>query len=201
VRGSEVFRARYLLPLACAASAICVGASELMTMFEFKRGGELLKVIDSADRHHYALLVLAIFAIVFLVIAVLTGSRPAATGVAVVGVISLLIFLTVDVPDVNQQGSLDDPSFEFFSSKAEPANGFWFALAGTLGLALSGVALATLRPDQLRLTRPGEQPFDQDAEARQRPRSVEQPRSGDQRAGRENRAGRLTQVDRRRERT
>jgi hypothetical protein len=179
VRRAGAFRAQYLLPLACAVSAICVGASELMTMFEFKRGGELLKVIDSADRHHYALLVLAIFAIIFLVIAVLTGSRPAASGVAVAGVIALLIFLTVDLPDVNQQGSLDDPSFEFFSSKAEPANGFWFALAGTLGLALSGVALATLRPDQLRLTRGEDHLYDQDTQAPQ-PRSVDQPQSGDQ---------------------
>jgi hypothetical protein len=152
MRRETGFRARYLLPLACAASAICLGASELMTMFEFKRGGEVLKVIDSADRHYYALLVLAIFAIVCLAIALLTGSRPAATGIAVAGGLSLLIFLTVDLPDVNQQGSLDDPAFEFFSSKAEPANGFWFELVGTVGLALSGAALATLRPDQLRLT-------------------------------------------------
>jgi hypothetical protein len=191
-------RARYLLPLACAASAICVGASELMTMFEFKRGGEVLKVIDSADRHYYALLVLAIFAIVCLVIALLTGSRPAATGVAVAGGISLLIFLTVDLPDVNQQGSLDDPAFEFFSSKAEPTNGFWFELIGTVGLALSGAALATLRPDQLRLTlgdrRRGERP---EAEAPATHRPV---RAAGNPAGSEPAPGERDQRSRRRER-
>ncbi len=145
------FRAEWLLPIACAASAICLGASELMTMFEFKRGGEVVKVIDSADRHHYALLVLAAFAIVCIIIALLTGSRPAALAVAIAGVVSVLIFLTVDLPKVNQQGDLSDPTVEFLSSKAEPANGFWFELVGSVGLALSGAALATLRSDQLQL--------------------------------------------------
>jgi hypothetical protein len=149
VKSIRALRAEYLLPLACAAAAICVGASELMTMFELRNDGELLKVIHSYDRHYYALLILAVFAIVFLVIAVLTGSRPAAIAVAVAGGISLLIFLTVDVPKVNQKGDVADPTTEFFSTEAEPVAGFWFGLAGTVALALSGAGLATLRSDQL----------------------------------------------------
>ncbi len=150
MRRAKRLRVEYLAPLAVAASAICVGASELMRMFVFKNGDQVLKVIDASDRHHYALLVLAVCAILLLVLAMLTGSRPAATGVAIAGGIALLIFLTVDLPDVNQQGSLEDPSFEFFASKAEPAAGFWFALVGTVGLALSGGVLASLRSEQLR---------------------------------------------------
>jgi hypothetical protein len=146
-------RAEYLLPVACAAAAVCVGASELMTTFEFDLGtsGEPQRTLAAADRHSYALLVLAAFAMAALVVAVIAGSRPAAVAVAVAGGLSLLFFLVVDLPDVGQQGTVDEPSRVFFSSEAEPANGFWLELVGTVGLALSGAALATLRPEQLRM--------------------------------------------------
>ncbi|MGH2962059.1 MAG: hypothetical protein ACRDL3_07705, partial [Solirubrobacterales bacterium] len=146
-------RAEYLLPFACAAAALCVGASELMTTFEFDLGtsGEPQQTIAAADRHSYALLVLAVFALAALAVAVISGSRPAAVAVAVAGGLSLLFFLVVDLPDVGQSGTVDEPSRVFFSSKAEPADGFWLELVGTVALALSGAALATLRPDQLRM--------------------------------------------------
>lgn len=146
-----LLRAEYLLPIACLVAAACVAAAEFSTLFEFNRGtsGEPLKTTEAADRHYYALLVLAVFAVVGLAVAVLTGSRPAAAAVAVAGGLSLLIFLLVDLPDVNVEGPLDEPYF--FTSKAEPANGFWLELVGTVSLALAGGALATLRSDQLRM--------------------------------------------------
>jgi hypothetical protein len=153
-RVRSLLRVEYLLPIACLAAAACVAAAEFSTLFEFNRGtsGEPLKTTAAADRHYYALLVLAVFAVVALTIAVLTGSRPAAAAVAVAGGMSLLIFLLVDLPDVNVEGPLDEPYF--FTSKAEPANGFWLELIGTVSLALAGGALATLRSDQLRMLVP-----------------------------------------------
>jgi hypothetical protein len=150
-------RVEYLLPFACAASAVCVGASELMTTFEFDLGtsGEPQRTVAASDRHSYALLVMAAFAMVALVVAVGTGARPAAVAVAAAGGLSLLFFLVVDLPDVGQQGTVDEPSRVFFSSEAEPADGFWLEVVGTVGLALSGAALATLRPEQLRMLSPG----------------------------------------------
>jgi hypothetical protein len=149
----SLVRAEYLLPFACAAAAICVGASELMTTFEFDLGtsGETQRTIAASDRHSYALLVLAIFALVALVVAVVTGSRPAAVAVGVTGGLALLFFLVVDLPDVGQEGTVDEPSRVFFSSEAEPSEGFWLELVGTVALAVSGGALATLRPEQLRM--------------------------------------------------
>jgi hypothetical protein len=143
-------RAEYLLPIACLAAAACVAAAEFSTIFEYNRGtsGELLQVDEAADRHYYALLVLAIFAVVALGVAVISGSRPAAAAVGVAGGLSLLIFLLVDLPDVNVEGTLSEPFFT--TSKAEPASGFWLELFGTLSLALAGGALATLQPEQLR---------------------------------------------------
>jgi hypothetical protein len=146
-------RAEYLLPFACIAAAICVGASEFMTTFEFDLGtsGEPQQTIAASDRHSYALLVLAIFALFALAVALVSGSRPAATAVAVAGGLALLFFLLVDLPDVGQQGTVDDPSRVFSTSEAEPAEGFWLEMVGAIGLAVSGGALATLRPEQLRM--------------------------------------------------
>jgi hypothetical protein len=144
-------RVELLLPLACAASAVVLGASEFMTTFELRPpGGETQELLKAADRHHYALLVLAVFALVALLITVLTGASPAAFAVAGAGGIALLIFLIGDLPDVNKIGTINDPRQSFIDAKAYPAAGFWFELVGATLLTLCGGALATLRPDQLR---------------------------------------------------
>jgi hypothetical protein len=144
------FRLERLLPIACVASAAVLIASEFMTTFEFTPpGAEALAEQSASDRHHYAPVVLAVFAIVALVIAVANGSKPAATAVAACGVIALLIFLLVDVPDAGNVGTLDDARQTFSTAEAVPQSGFWLQLIGALGLAISGTALATLTPEQL----------------------------------------------------
>lgn len=182
----SLMRVEYLLPFACAAAALCVGASELMTTFEFDLGtsGETQQTIAAADRHSSALLVLAIFALVALAVAVVAGSRPAAIAVAVAGGLSLLFFLVVDLPDVGQQGTVDEPSRVFFSSEAEPGDGFWLELVGSVALAVSGAALATLRPEQLKMFPWGRSPQTREEETVRRPL--------ERRAGHEGRARRHT---------
>lgn len=140
-------RRLYLLPLACALAAAILAASEFMTMFEFPVNGSVIETVSGGSRHTYALLVVSIFALMALAVTLLTGQRPAAVAVAVAGAAALLIFLIVDLPDVNQVGALERP--RFVDSRAEPAAGFWFALAGSILLALTGAALATLKPEQL----------------------------------------------------
>jgi hypothetical protein len=144
-----------LLPIACLLSAICLFASELMTTFEFTPpGGEALSSQGGADRHGNALALIAVFAIAALAIAVLAASKPAATAVAVAGVIGVLVFLLVDLPDANAVGTLDDARQSFFAAEAVPQGGFWMELISSLGLAISGIALATLSPEQLGALRP-----------------------------------------------
>ena len=139
-----------LLPLACFVSAMVLGLSEFMTTFEFTPpGAEPLQVQEASDRHSYALLVLALFAIFALAVTVMSGSKPAAFAVAASGGIALLIFLLNDLPDAGQIGTLDDPRQSFFTTEAVPQAGFWLELVGALGLAVAGAALATLTPEQL----------------------------------------------------
>jgi hypothetical protein len=144
-----------LLPLACLLAAIVLFASELMTTFDFTPpGGEALSSQGGADRHGNALMVIAVFAILALGVAVFTGSKPAAVAVGVAGVGALLVFLLVDLPDANAVGTLDDARNSFFDAEAVPQGGFFIEMLGALALAIGGVALATMSPEQLRSLRP-----------------------------------------------
>ena len=145
-------RLERLLPVACLVAAGLLFASEFMTAFEFTPpGAEALGDQSSHDRHAWAPAVLAVFATGALVAAVLSGSKPAAFAVAACGVLALLIFLLLDLPDAGNVGTFDDENQTFATAEAVPQPGFW--LLGALGLAISGAALATIRSE--RSLRPG----------------------------------------------
>jgi len=144
-----------LLPIGCAGGAVMLAASSLMDMFHLNGAGAVgetntLAIATATDQHGYSTMVLAVFALIALIAAVLTGSKPAAAAVAVSGAASLLIFLLIDLPDAGVVGSLSDTSQNFLNAKAQPANGFWIELIGALLLSICGAALATFTPDQLR---------------------------------------------------
>lgn len=145
-----------LLPLAVIAAAICLFASELMTMFEFRPpGGESLCAQDAGDRHSNAQMVIAVFSVIAVLVAVYGGSRPAAFAVAAMGVLALLIFLISDLRVAGATGQLSESCGGFLlGAEAIPQGGFYLELAGALALAISGIALATLSPRQLAGLRP-----------------------------------------------
>jgi hypothetical protein len=150
-----------VLPFACVISAVVLFASEFMTTFELIAGpvpsGAALCGLQAADRHHYALAVLGVFAILAVIVAVLGASKPAAVAVAIAGGLALLMFLIVDLPKANNLGSISsacDLAGQGFDAKAVPQAGFWLELIGALALTLSGTALATLSSAQLKALRP-----------------------------------------------
>jgi hypothetical protein len=147
-----------LLPLACVAGAGALFASELMTTFQLSTNTGGVCNIDALPRHYFALGILAIFAVIAVVIAVVGASKPAAIAVGIAGVIALILFLTIDLPHANNAGTVEGCSeaseLAFTTAKAIPQAGFWLEMVGALSLALSGVALGTLNPDQLRAIRP-----------------------------------------------
>jgi hypothetical protein len=148
-----------VLPFACIAAALILFASELMTTFEFTQPGqEPLCTQDAIDRHAFAPAVLAAFAIGATVLAVAAGSKPAAMGVAICGLVALAIFLLLDLPDASNVGTVGEscgPTAGFVNAEAVPRPGFWLELVGSLALAISGAALASLTPEQLMSLRPG----------------------------------------------
>jgi hypothetical protein len=126
-----------------------------MTFFEITPEG--LDPVDTqtaVDQHHFAMIVLAAFAIAALGVAIYYGSKPAAIGVAVMGAIALLLFLTIDLPDANSVGAYNTFGDFLPEAKAVPQAGFWLCLIGSLSLTISGLALATLSPERLSALRP-----------------------------------------------
>ena len=88
-------------------------------------------------------------------VAVFAPSKPAAIAVGAMGVLALLFFLLTDLPDAGQIGTIDDARQSFIDAEAVPQVGFWLEMLGSLALAISGIALATMEPDQLAAMRPG----------------------------------------------
>lgn len=145
-----VDRTRGLLVLACAVAAALLAASQFTNIFELAPpGGDALGEVKADDQHGYAMVVLAALSLILLVVSLAARSESlsqgAAFAVAVCGVIALLIFLVIDLPDANSIGALDDQSF--IDAKAEPVAGFWMELAGALVLTACGAGLATMRPE------------------------------------------------------
>ncbi len=159
---SRLARPERILPLTCLVSAAVLFASEFTATFRLVAvgplgNGEPFCDLQAADRHHYALAVLAAFAVFALLVAVLGGSRPAAIAVGIAGLLGLLLFLIVDVPKANEVGTVSSScniAGQVSDAEAEPQAGFWMEMASALALALSGAALATLSSDQLRGLRP-----------------------------------------------
>jgi hypothetical protein len=148
---SRLPRAETLIPFLVVFGAALLIASEFMTIFEFTPpGGEVERISVASERHNYALLILAICAVVAMLFAIATGSRSAALAVAAIGVATLLLFLILDLPDAGKLGDLEDPVRGIASAKAEPQAGFWLEAIGAIVLAISGGILASFHPDQLR---------------------------------------------------
>jgi hypothetical protein len=141
-------RMELLLVFGAAAASAMLAASQFANLFELTpSGGQTLRTIDAADQHGYATLVLAVLSLVLLVVAMAAKGEGLAQGacfaVAVCGLVALLIFLVIDLPDAGSIGPLNDESF--VDAKANPAAGFWFELVGSLVLTACGAALATMR--------------------------------------------------------
>ena len=144
-------RAEMVLPVTILAGAVLLGISEFMITFELTPpGAEPLDQLTAADRHSYALLILAAFAVGTTMLAIGTGLRAFAIAAAGFGVAALLIFLIVDLPDAGKLGTLGgDSEFTFSTAEAKPQTGFLLEAVGSVVLGLATVAFATLRSDQL----------------------------------------------------
>jgi hypothetical protein len=97
----------------------------------------------SAGGHHgYALAVLGAIAVVMAWGAAVGASRPAGIALLVLGLVSLVIVLAVDLPDIHKTGIVGD---QFSSAKANPGAGFWLEIVGAALVAGAGL-LRVLRP-------------------------------------------------------
>jgi amino acid transporter len=150
-RGSRIPRAEYVLPLTILLAAVLLGISQFMTIFDFTPpGAEPLRSQLATDQHGYALLLLAICTVVAMIWAMVSGLRPAAIATAAFGLVALLLFLVLDLPDAGKLGDLEDPTRGLASARAEPQSGFWLEAVSSVVLGLAAVVFATLNSEQLR---------------------------------------------------
>ncbi|MEZ5154516.1 MAG: hypothetical protein R2718_00240 [Solirubrobacterales bacterium] len=148
-------KAEVVLPATIVLAAVALGVSEFMTAFELTPpGGDPLSDQLAGDRHGFAMLILAVFAVGALAFAVATGQRSWAWATAGFGIAALLIFLVVDLPDVNQIGDVEvADGFGLASAEAVPQPGFWLEAAAAIVLGLASIAYATQPSEQRRAPR------------------------------------------------
>jgi MFS superfamily sulfate permease-like transporter len=147
------------LPLACgvAVGAGALAAAQFTGIFmltpDLSEPGFTEELVVSAqDQHGWAMLILGLIALALLVVCLWFGlggdgesgaiSQTAAVALAVTGLVALLIFLIIDVPDANRIGALGNETGSFVDAKAIPQIGFWLELVGSSLLVCCGSVLA-----------------------------------------------------------
>jgi hypothetical protein len=132
--------------------ALLLAVAEFTTLFTIHssaRGGALATV--SAGSHHsYAMLPIALFALVLTYSTWLTGSRMALLGLGVLGVIALLIALVGDLPDARATGllrSTGGAGAGLVTGTTSQAVGFYLETLGSVLLLIAGgLGLLALGP-------------------------------------------------------
>ncbi len=141
-------------PLAAGVLAGGLAGAVLLVVAEFTpllrvRSGAAGHVIDSVttgSHQSYALLPVAVLAIVFAIGVWQTRSRLALLATGLLGVLSLLIALLGDLPDAQASGLIGNATTGFTTAGASPAVGLYLETAGAVVLLLTAVAGLLLLP-------------------------------------------------------
>ena len=137
-----------LLALPLAGAALLV-AAEFSTLYDVR---VVTTVPEGASystggHHGYAQLVIAAAIVVMAIGAALGGSRPAAVAVLVLGAVSLVVALVVDLPVTDDTGLYGQTYDE---AQAEAAAGLTLEIVGGCCALLGGALLMVVRPARRR---------------------------------------------------
>jgi hypothetical protein len=147
--GAGTVRAvRIALAIAALAGVLCLVVATFSTIIEITVG-TTSKIADRDtelsgwDRHSFALLLFALFALV-MTAGALRGARPAMAAIAVAGIAVLLIALIGDLPDVHKTGVIGEL---YDNARANPKLGYYLETLGGALLLLAGGGLLLLGGD------------------------------------------------------
>jgi hypothetical protein len=98
-----------------------------------------LRTVQTGSHHAYALVPVALLAIVLAVGAARTASRPALAALGALGILALLIALLGDLPDANATGFARVATVGFVRAKDVPQIGFYLESLGAVLLVITGV--------------------------------------------------------------
>ena len=127
----------WALAAAAFVGAILLIVADLETLIEIKVLTVSKESISGGSHHAYALLILGIFALPMAYGATRGGSRPAMAALAAIGVVSLVIMLAVDLPDIHKTGVIGQ---RFTDASASPKTGFYLETLGGFLLLIAGSA-------------------------------------------------------------
>jgi hypothetical protein len=129
--------------LAVVAIAL-LAIAEFTTVFEVTVGSleVVQRSVTAGDNHGYALLVVAVVAVVMTLLA-LRGARPPAVALAMLGVVALAIALAVDLPDTRGSGNLPE-SLAYENARVRAGAALGLEIAGGVLLAVAGGVLLAL---------------------------------------------------------
>jgi len=136
---------RIALLVAAVAGGVCLIIATFSTIIEITVG-TTSKIADRDtelsgwDRHSFALLLIAGFALV-MTVGAWRGARPAMAALAVAGIAALLIALIGDLPDVHKTGVIGEL---YDNAHANPKTGYYLETLGGVLLLLAGGGLLLL---------------------------------------------------------
>ena len=108
-----------------------------------------LSTTGTGSHDSYALIPIAVLAVILAFAVLRAGSRPALLAIGIAGVVALLIALLGDLPDANSSGNLPTPSGQFVAARTTPGVGMYLETTGAIVLiATCGLGFMFLGPPQ-----------------------------------------------------
>jgi hypothetical protein len=130
----------WLLLIMGLAGGVLLIVAEFSNVYEVKAVTAVIKRQSGHAQHSYGLLVIGLIALPMAWAAIWAGSRPAMVGLLALGVITLLIALGNDLPDINSAGSLGRAR-NFEDAEPTPQSGFYYETLGAVMMIVAAVGM------------------------------------------------------------
>ncbi len=137
-------------------AALLMIVAEFTTLFEVHTALSTVPVksVSTGSHHAYALIPVAILAVLLAYGAWSQGSRPALVALGVLGLLTLVLALATDLPDARATGLISAGSGHYANASSTPEAGLYLETLGAavlivtagLGLLLGGSALGRRPP-------------------------------------------------------
>ena len=131
-----------LLALGVAGGLLLI-AADFSTLVQIKVITVVKERLTGHDQHSWAMAILGVAALPMAWGAARRQARPAMLGLALIGVVALLIALIGDLPDTRETGVIGQ---RYEEAAAQAGAGFYLETGGALALLVAGVGGLMLLP-------------------------------------------------------
>jgi len=121
--------------------ALLLLVAEFTTLFEIRTsaGTTPIKSVGTGSHHTYALVPIAVLAVVLSIAVYTAVSRPALLSIGVIAVITLLIALLGDLPDAHVSGLVGGGTQHYLTASSTPSAGLYMETLGGVVLLITAV--------------------------------------------------------------